>query len=91
MPETWISVLAYDSLSYIRTSRLYSGCIIADEIAGQAGIGAAAVTADGDDVDGLILHLAFAHQRLVGGCDAYGARAGGEQLGVHPWHHPGVV
>ena len=31
-PETWISVLAYVSLSYIRTRRLYSACIIAEEM-----------------------------------------------------------
>ena len=61
--------------------------------AGQAGIGAAPVTADGDDVNGFVLHLALAHQRFISGGDAQGACAGGEQLGVHPWNGPwsGVI
>src|SRR5438105_4840276 len=32
-PESWMSVLAYDSLSYMRMRELYSGCVSVAEMA----------------------------------------------------------
>ena len=55
----------------------------------EAHIHAAAVAAEGDDVDGIAVHLAFAHHRGQAGGGAGGGAAGRAELGVHPRHHPG--
>ena len=55
---------------------------------GQAHVHTAAVAAEGDDVDGLFLHLALAHQGGQAGRGAGGGGTAGTQLGVHPRHDP---
>src|SRR5918993_629274 len=55
----------------------------------QAHVGAAAVAAEGDDVDRLVLQLAFAHEGLEPGGGADRGRTSRAELGVHPGDHPG--
>ncbi len=55
----------------------------------KAHIRAATIAAEGDNVDGLLLHLALAHQRLQTHRRAQGCRAAAPELGVHPGNDPG--
>ena len=56
---------------------------------GEAHIRAATIAAEGDDVDGLFLHLALTHERFQAGRRAKRGRAAAPQLGMHPWDNPG--
>src|SRR3954464_11273328 len=57
--------------------------------AADAHVRPAAVAAEGDHVDGLVLELALAHERLQRRRRAQRRRARRAELGVHPGHHPG--
>src|SRR2546426_6124222 len=54
----------------------------------ESHVSAAAVAAEGDAVDGLVLDLPLAHERLEAGRRAQRRRATRPELRVHPGHHP---
>ena len=54
----------------------------------HAHVGAATVAAESDDVDGLLLHLALAHEGLQSGGRPERSRPAAAELGVHPRHYP---
>ena len=57
----------------------------------QAHVRAAAIAAEGDDIDGLVLHRALAHLDAEGCRRSERARTGAPQLRVHPRNAPGVA
>ncbi len=62
--------------------------VSAAQMAREAHVRAAAVAAEGDHVDRLVLDLALLHEGLEPGGRADGRRPRGAELGVHPRHDP---